>query len=80
MGVRTEMRKVRVSNMSVGKREESYRYANQLGNSILICFRDLIFSSVRTLLDVAYPCQSRTHFNLVAKSGNGTELGPSGVP
>jgi hypothetical protein len=41
---------------SVEKQVEGYRYANPLGNIILVWLLDLIFSSVKTLLDVAYPC------------------------
>jgi hypothetical protein len=73
-----EMRKEYVPNMSVEKRVESYRYANPLGNIILIWLLGLIFSSVKTLLDVAaYPSQSWVHFSLVVKIGIVIESGRS---
>jgi hypothetical protein len=75
------MRNEYIPNMSVEKRVESYRHANTLGNIILhvIWLWNLIFPSVKTLLNVSYPCHSWTHFNLVAKIGIGTESGPSGM-
>jgi hypothetical protein len=73
------MRNERAPNMCVEKLVYIYRYANPLGSITLIWLLDLIFFSVKTLLDVAYPCQLWTHFNLNAKIGTGTESGPSGM-
>jgi hypothetical protein len=66
------------STIYIDNNDIHYRYANPLGNIILIRLLDLTVSSVKTMLDVIYPLVIKP-FQFCSEKCIGVELGLSGV-